>query len=133
MPTYEMRCNNEDCKHEFEVFQKSSAKAKLKCPACGKMKLERLISACYGHVAATQGDMKTIGDLANFNRDNKSKGEKQAADQDYAGSSRLATEKLRQDKEGVDHSFFGASETDMTKIGKLSEKKQKDYIATGKL
>lgn len=133
MPVFEMRCNNEQCEHEFEIFQKSSDKPKRKCPECGKFKLERLISACHGFVAATQSDMKTIGDLANFNRDAKTKGEKEAADKAYADSSRLATEKLRQDKVGEDRSFFGASEKKMADIAKLSEKKQKEYIATGKL
>ena len=133
MPVFEMRCGNEQCKHEFEVFQKGSDKAKRKCPECGKFKLERLISACHGYVAATQDNMKTIGDLANFNRDSKTKGEKEAADKVYADSSRLATEKLRQEKDGEDGSFFGASEKKMADIGKLSEKKQKDYIATGKI
>ena len=130
MPSYDYRC--EACDHNFDVFQKNT-KAKRKCPECGKFKLERLISACHGYVAATQSDMKTIGDLANFNRDAKTKGEKEAADKEYADSSRLATEKLRQDKVGEDRSFFGASEKKMADIAKLSEKKQKEYIATGKL
>ncbi len=41
MPTYDYHCNN--CDHEFELFQSMSAKVKKKCPACGKMTLERLI------------------------------------------------------------------------------------------
>jgi putative FmdB family regulatory protein len=130
MPSYEYRC--EACDHSFDVFQKNT-KAKRKCPECGKFKLERLISACHGYVAATQGDMKTIGDLANFNRDSKSRWEKEKADQEYAGSSRLAEEKLRQDKEGEDRSFFGADENTMKKISGLSTEKQKEYIKTGKL
>ena len=41
MPTYEYRCNA--CKHEFEEFQSITAPVLKKCPACGKLKLERLI------------------------------------------------------------------------------------------
>jgi len=41
MPTYEYRCNA--CEHEFELFQAMSAPVKKKCPACGKLRLERLI------------------------------------------------------------------------------------------
>ncbi|RMH29832.1 MAG: zinc ribbon domain-containing protein [Planctomycetota bacterium] len=41
MPTYEYRCNA--CKNEFEEFQSITAPALRKCPACGKLKLERLI------------------------------------------------------------------------------------------
>jgi putative FmdB family regulatory protein len=42
MPTYEYRCNA--CEHEFETFQSITAKSLRKCPECGKLKLERLIS-----------------------------------------------------------------------------------------
>lgn len=130
MPSYEYQCSA--CDHNFDAFQKNT-KTKKKCPACGKYKLEKLISACYGYVAAKQGDMKTIGDLANYNRDAKTTGEKQKADQDYAGTSRLAQEKLRQDKEGEDRSFFGASEQKMADIGKLTKEKAEKYVATGEL
>lgn len=41
MPTYDYRCNA--CGHEFELFQSMSEGVKKKCPACGKLKLERLI------------------------------------------------------------------------------------------
>jgi putative FmdB family regulatory protein len=42
MPTYEYRCNA--CAHEFEEFQSIKADRLEKCPACGKLTLERLIS-----------------------------------------------------------------------------------------
>lgn len=130
MASYDLKCKK--CEHEFEVFTTHDKAKKKRCPEC-RAGTEILISACHGYVAATQDQMQTIGDLANFNRDAKTQGEKQAADKEYADSSRLATEKLRQDKEGEDRSFFGADEKKMAEIGKLSDKKQKDYIATGKL
>jgi putative FmdB family regulatory protein len=133
MPSYDMRCGNKECLYEFEIFQKNSDKPKRKCPKCKKLKLERLISACHGYVAAKQGDMKTIGDLANFNRDAKSRWEKESADKEYADSSRMAAAKLRQEKTGEDRSFFGASESKMAKIANLPSHKQEKYIATGEL
>ncbi|MEM7754814.1 MAG: zinc ribbon domain-containing protein [Planctomycetota bacterium] len=42
MPTYEYRCNA--CEHRLDTFQSITAKALKKCPECGKLKLERLIS-----------------------------------------------------------------------------------------
>ncbi|MEM1185589.1 MAG: zinc ribbon domain-containing protein [Planctomycetota bacterium] len=42
MPTYEYRCGA--CSHELETFQSITAKPLRKCPECGKLKLERLIS-----------------------------------------------------------------------------------------
>lgn len=41
MPTYDYRCGA--CSHEFELFQSMSDSVKKKCPACGKLALERLI------------------------------------------------------------------------------------------
>ena len=46
MPTYEYRCRH--CGHKMEAFQNITANPLRKCPACGRMKLERLISAGAG-------------------------------------------------------------------------------------
>jgi putative FmdB family regulatory protein len=42
MPTYDYQC--EGCGHTFEEFQSITADPLKKCPACGKKKLQRLIS-----------------------------------------------------------------------------------------
>jgi putative FmdB family regulatory protein len=41
MPTYDYVCNA--CNHTFEEFQSIKAAPLKKCPACGKLKLNRLI------------------------------------------------------------------------------------------
>ena len=41
MPTYEYEC--EACGHAFEKFQSIKARPVRKCPACGKMKVRRLL------------------------------------------------------------------------------------------
>lgn len=43
MPTYDYECNA--CNHTLELFQSITAKHIRKCPACGKLKLKRLIGA----------------------------------------------------------------------------------------
>lgn len=43
MPTYEYRC--QECAHELEAFQSIKDAPLADCPACGKPRLERLISA----------------------------------------------------------------------------------------
>ena len=43
MPIYEYRCKA--CEHETEALQKMSDKPLRKCPACGRLQLQRLISA----------------------------------------------------------------------------------------
>lgn len=43
MPIYEYRCKACEC--ETEVLQKMSDKPLRKCPECGRMQLQRLISA----------------------------------------------------------------------------------------
>ena len=43
MPIYEYRCSA--CGQEHEVLQKVSEPPLVKCPACGKRKLQKLLSA----------------------------------------------------------------------------------------
>jgi putative FmdB family regulatory protein len=46
MPTYEYKCDA--CGHAWEKFQSMTAGPVRKCPACGKSKAKRLISAGAG-------------------------------------------------------------------------------------
>ena len=41
MPTYDYKCNH--CDHSFELFQHITEKPVKKCPACGKLKAQRVI------------------------------------------------------------------------------------------
>jgi putative FmdB family regulatory protein len=43
MPTYDYHCTA--CDHEFEHFQSINSPVLRKCPACNKLKLQRLIGA----------------------------------------------------------------------------------------
>ena len=43
MPIYEYQC--EKCEHQFDTLQKLSEKPLKKCPECGKMALNKLVSA----------------------------------------------------------------------------------------
>jgi putative FmdB family regulatory protein len=43
MPIYEYRC--EACGHTFETLQKVSDSPLMRCPACGKDALKKLVSA----------------------------------------------------------------------------------------
>ena len=43
MPIYEYRCN--ECKHEVEALQRFADPPLVKCPACGKDALTKLVSA----------------------------------------------------------------------------------------
>jgi putative FmdB family regulatory protein len=51
MPIYEYGCAS--CGAELEVWQKISEKPRRKCPDCGAMKLERLISNTSFHLKGT--------------------------------------------------------------------------------
>ena len=48
MPIYEYRCTS--CGHEKEVLQKLSDPPLSECPACGKSKLRKLVSAAGFHL-----------------------------------------------------------------------------------
>ncbi len=57
MPTYEYRCKS--CEHEWEEFQSIKSKPSRKCPECGKLKAERIISAGGGIIFKGSGFYQT--------------------------------------------------------------------------
>ncbi len=57
MPTYDYECDA--CGHEFEQFQSITASPLKKCPACGKLKLRRLIGTGAGIIFKGSGFYET--------------------------------------------------------------------------
>jgi len=57
MPTYDYVC--EACQHEFEHFQSIKDDPLRKCPACGRLKLRRLIGPGAGIVFKGSGFYQT--------------------------------------------------------------------------
>ena len=57
MPTYEYRCKS--CEHAWEEFQPIKSKPSRKCPDCGKLKAERIISAGGGIIFKGSGFYQT--------------------------------------------------------------------------
>lgn len=81
MPVYSYKCNH--CDHNFELFFPIKDYEKSpKCPMCDSIQTDRqymldvsTISSC---VKKSDTELKTIGDLANRNRDRMSDDEKSA-------------------------------------------------------
>ena len=63
MPIYEYECNACGERHEF--IQKFSDSPKRKCPACGKQRLRKLISAAAFHL---KGDGWYVTDFRDKNK-----------------------------------------------------------------
>lgn len=57
MPTYEYRCKT--CEHAWEEFQSIKSTPSRKCPECGKLKAERIISAGGGILFKGSGFYET--------------------------------------------------------------------------
>jgi putative FmdB family regulatory protein len=57
MPTYEYECRA--CGHAFETMHSMTAPVLRKCPECGKLKLERLISGGAGVIFKGSGFYET--------------------------------------------------------------------------
>jgi len=57
MPTYEYECSA--CSHSFEALQSMSEPRLLKCPKCGKKKLQRLIGSGSGMIFKGSGFYET--------------------------------------------------------------------------
>lgn len=71
MPTYEYECGA--CGHRFEKYQSMTEKAIKKCPQCGKVKVQRMISGGAGVLFKGSGFYQT---------DYRSKGYQDAAKKD---------------------------------------------------
>lgn len=74
MPTYHYRCPS--CGHEFEKFEKMSAKTRAKCTKCGT-RAERLISGGVGLVFKGSGFY--ITDYKRSGKEKPAEGEKPAS------------------------------------------------------
>ncbi|MHC5060530.1 MAG: FmdB family zinc ribbon protein [Planctomycetota bacterium] len=57
MPTYDYLC--ESCSYKLEIFQSIKARAKRKCPQCGKNQLKRLIGTGAGIIFKGSGFYET--------------------------------------------------------------------------
>ena len=68
MPIYEYECGA--CQERTEFIQKFSEAPKRKCPACGKQKLKRLISAAAFHL---KGDGWYVTDFRDKGKKDKDK------------------------------------------------------------
>lgn len=79
MPTYSYLCNQ--CDHHFELFSTiSQYKPSPKCLRCGSKTTQRDydtdMRSIINSVIKSDSELKTIGDLANRNRDKLSNDEK---------------------------------------------------------
>ncbi|MEO1129903.1 MAG: zinc ribbon domain-containing protein [Planctomycetota bacterium] len=81
MPTYDYACRA--CGHEFELFQSMTEPVKRKCPACSKLKLERLIGTGAGVIFKGGGFYET---------DYRSESYKKAAEADKKSSEPAKTD-----------------------------------------
>ena len=69
MPTYDYVCDA--CGHTFEEFQSMTAKVLKKCPACGKLKLRRLIGTGAGVIFKGGGFYETDYRSESYQKDAK--------------------------------------------------------------
>lgn len=81
MPTYTYICNKCSCKFEL-FFSISKYEPEPKCSNCQSTKTERSyqddLQTIMGSVKKSDSELKTVGDLANRNRDRMSDDEKNA-------------------------------------------------------
>lgn len=99
MPTYEYRCKT--CEHAWEEFQSIKAKPTRKCPDCGKLKAERIISAGGGIIFKGSGFYQT-----DYRSESWKKGEK--ADKKLQESSSSGDSKKSADKKSNDTKSTGS-------------------------
>lgn len=108
MPIYEYRC--EDCGEETQEAQGIKDSPLKKCPVCGKMSLERLISTTTGFV---RGEPTTVGQLAE--RNSKKMGRSQIQEKDL---------KYKEDTKQAKQEAY-------REINKMSPDQQRRFIENG--
>ena len=69
MPTYEYQC--EACGHRFDLFQPIKEAVRRKCPACGRLKLRRLIGTGAAVLFRGSGFYQTDYRSADYRRQAK--------------------------------------------------------------
>jgi putative FmdB family regulatory protein len=72
MPTYEFKCNEIKCNHEWELEQSIKAPDPEECPQCKvKGNITRLISGCSGRVELSGHELraKTKEDAIKFQKE----------------------------------------------------------------
>ncbi len=84
MPTYEYRCSK--CGWEFEEFQSITAKPVRKCPHCGRLAVDRLISAGAGVIFRGSGFYETDYRSASYQEAAKKEKPAAASQPDTPGS-----------------------------------------------
>lgn len=129
MANYHYRCNDEECGYEFETFQSIHADSLTHCDECEKETLQRVI---YAAAVCTKVEPKTLGHLADRNRDNMGNYEYQEKSEKLAerkrrGKQQVSDEavKLRKD--------WGRPETTDRRLGTLTPKQKKKYVEKGEL
>lgn len=98
------------------------------------MKLARVLYPAYGRVARSADQMSTVGDLAKFNTDKLTKGEKEKKDHEYAEGSKLAKDKLK--KQSMEKPWYhGSNEPkDLNqRLAKATDKQKQNYISKGEI
>ena len=83
MPTYDYECGA--CGHCFELFQSISEGSRRKCPACGRLKLRRLIGAGAAVLFRGSGFYQT--DYRSPEYEREAKAEKEGASSSKTDSS----------------------------------------------
>ena len=114
MPRYDYICD--DCSHEIhDIFQSFSEDSLIKCEACGKNSLRRVI---YGGLATFVKNVNTIGQLADKNWQNMGRYKRSEIEQKHRNKQ----------TESPTSSLGPASKS---QINKMSIEQKHRYIITG--
>ncbi|HAC89605.1 MAG TPA: FmdB family transcriptional regulator [Planctomycetaceae bacterium] len=115
MPTYDYECDN--CGHKFELYQGINDPKAKKCPACGKLKLRRLLGTGAAIVFKGSGFYQT--DYRSDKYKKAAAADKPASEGSGATSSK--TEKSEKSQAKSDSSSTGTDSG--SKSGRKSPKK----------
>lgn len=122
MPTYEYKCNKDDCGYQFELKQGFDDKPKKKCPICKRNSLEKLLFAPHVFVKLGDSELKTVGHLAHRNTENMGKYELESKEEKDPNQQRK--KRLKEKAPWWRPGTTGPSK----KLMKMTEKEKKEYV-----
>lgn len=100
MPTYDYRCD--ECGHELELFQSFSESPKKKCPACGRLKLKRVIGTGAGIIFKGSGFYETDYRSESYKKDAAAEKESASSSKDPGSNDKGSKDKGSKDKSSRD-------------------------------
>jgi putative FmdB family regulatory protein len=127
MPNYHYKCKNIDCCDEFQTYQSIKDDSLIHCGECHQDTLERVLHAA---TICTKSEPKTLGHLADRNRDKMGRYEYQEKNHKLAERKQRGKKQISDEAKAARKAWGRPEATDRS-LANMTAKQKKDYILKG--